>query len=248
MSVQVVIPWRSGCPHREAALTRVLRWWSDTHPDWPVTVGTWPAERGPWRKGMALATIGRLPSSDVVIMSDADVICRQVDVAVKAINGPVRWAVPHRTVYRLSETATGLVTTGAWFPPREAVPDRRRIQPYVVEIYNGSPGGGLVVMTGEVFNTVPIDPRFAGYGQEDHSWALALHRTAGAPMRGQGALWHLWHQPQERMRLGDTVSRGIGSRPGLELWHRYRSASTPALMQGLLDEARVETERMIGET
>lgn len=251
MTVWVVIPWRAGCPYREAAFDYVTRWWSRTYPDWPVVVGPWPEEWGPWRKGCAVRDAGVHPGpDDVVVVSDADVIPVGVGEAVESVGSggwgrPVaRWAMPFRMVHRLSRAGSELVTSGRLGLPDGPVP---KMPGVIEESYVGSAGGGTVVLRGDVFNAVPIDPRFAGYGQEDLSWSLALHRLAGAPTMRSAPLWHLWHPPQERMRRGATVSRGVGSEAGLRLWHRYRQATTPAVMRVLLAETGDEFIRLMGD-
>jgi hypothetical protein len=259
VTVWVVIPWRAGCPYREAAFDYVTRWWSRTYPDWPVVVGPWPAERFnapspavPWRKGCAVRNAGVHPDpDDVVVVSDADVIPVGVGDAVDSV-GPsgrgrlvARWAMPFRMVHRLTQAGTELVTSGRLGLPAGSLPSS--MSGVVEESYVGSAGGGTVVLRGDVFNAVPIDPRFAGYGQEDLSWSLALHRLTGAPTMRSDPLWHLWHPPQERMRRGATVSRGVGSEDGLRLWQRYRQATTPATMQALIAEARREFKQLMGD-
>jgi len=237
MPPTVIIPWRSGDDHREAALTRVKAWWTETHPTWNLRVGEWPSTVGGWRKSMAIVSAGHIPDDDVVIISDADVICEQVDLAVDAINqGRHLWAMPHRTVIRLTETATTSVVDHSWWPAN--VNTQRQLQPFIIKSYAGYPGGGLVVLTGKVINRVPMDPRFVGWGQEDHSWALALFALAGAPWRGRGLLWHLWHPPSPRLYPG------IGSNGGVQLWHRYRSATNYQSMKDLVAEARDEITRL----
>lgn len=239
MTTRVIIPWRGGCPYREAALNRVVSWWESNYPNWPVQVGEYSVDRGPWCKSKAILAAGDVGDTDIVIVSDADVVCEQVELAVDTLR-PARqgprylWAMPHRSVYRLTEHATRMVVQETWWPSKMAT--TRELQPYVSRSYAGYPGGGLVVLLGRVFNEVPMDPRFLGWGQEDHSWSLALSMLAGAPLRGQGVLWHLWHPKAPR------ILPGIGSDRGLRLWHRYRSASTPQMMRSLVGEAHQEIE------
>lgn len=242
-TTRVIIPWRGGCPHREANLQRVVSWWEQHHPGWALTVGEYPEEAGGWRKGMALLAGGLVNDADVVVVSDADVICERVDEAVHAVNDRRRrtaplWAMPHRDVYRLNESATNMVNARTWWPAR--VVTTRELRPYVVSSYKGFAGGGLVVLRGRLLNEVPMDPRFVGWGQEDHSWALALSMLGGAPWRGAGLLWHLWHPPAAR------VYPGVGSTGGLNLWHRYRSAVTVPAMRALVGEAHAEIEQLAG--
>jgi hypothetical protein len=252
VTVWVVIPWRAGCEHRQRALDYVTRWWSNAYPDWPVVVGEWPVEAGPWRKGCAVRAAGIHPEpDDLVVVSDADVIPIGVGEAVEAIEPTdlirpsARWAMPFRTVHRLTVEGTRLAIGGHLDLTQ---PIARNMRGVVEETYVGSAGGGVVVMRGDVFATIPIDPRFVGYGQEDLSWSLALHLLAGAPAMRMAPLWHLWHPPQERMRRGSTVSRGVGSEAGLRLWHRYRQATTPAVMRSLVAEAEVKYVKLMGDS
>jgi len=248
----VIIPWRAGCVHRQLALDHVTRWWAASYPDWPVIVGEWPAEAGPWRKGCAVRAAGVHPGrGDVVVVADADVIPVGIASAVDAIGSigpgrtPARWAMPFRLVHRLTLAATDLVTSGRLPLPGGPIPTT--MVGLVEETYVGSAGGGAVVLRGDVFSGIPIDPRFAGYGQEDLSWSLALHRLVGAPAMWSAPLWHLWHPPQERMRRGSTVSRGVGSEESRRLWQRYRGANTPALMRALVAEAEAGFAVLMGD-
>lgn len=242
MTTKVIIPWRQGCPVRTANLNRVITWWETHYPDWPVRIGEYPAECGDWRKSMAIRAAGHVDDSDTVIVSDADVVCEQVELAVNAVSTDrtstrhYLWAMPHRTVYRLTESATNLAVNGSWWP--SMVQTQRELQPFLSRSYAAFPGGGLVVLVGRVLSEIPMDPRFAGWGQEDHSWALALSMMAGGPWRGYAPLWHLWHPPAPRMKPG------IGSVYGRQLWHRYRSAATPDAMRVLIHEAGLEIEHL----
>lgn len=235
MTVQVVIPWRPDGPERLHASHWCLRWWAETYPQYTVTVSSATAD-GPWCKAAAVHTARIFATTDVVIVADADVWCPVDDVVDAVQSGQVRWGMPHRTVRRLTQAATGRVLGGVWVPP--VTPDPRAVAGHVLETYPGSPGGGIVVLAADTFGQVPLDPRFVGYGQEDHSWSLALHRLAGAPLRGVGNLWHLWHPPQPR------IAPGIGSHEGLLLWHRYRQATTQTAMQALVAEAHAELLRL----
>lgn len=240
----MIIPWRGGCPYRETNLRRVVEWWEQRHPEWVVTVGEYPAGAGGWRKSMAVLAGGPVADTDIVIIADADVVCEQVGLAVDAVSRPrgkglsaPLWAAPHHSVYRLTPAATAMVTSGAWWPTPAAT--TRKLMPYLERSYaSRSPAGGMVVLLGRLLNEVPLDPRFIGWGQEDHSWALALSMLGGAHWQGRGLLWHLWHPETPR------VQPGIGSTGGLHLWHRYRTASTPRAMRELVGEAHAEIERL----
>lgn len=250
MIVHVVIPYRGGCEQRDRNLRFVTNWWGTVFPSWPIHIGIWPSERGPWRKSCAIRSTFLDPDDDdIVIVTDADVIPAGIlldvcAIAKNRVGGPVaRWAMPFQNVYRLNPTGTILVLGGKYQIPNDAT---RAPRAMVEEVYRGTAGGGCVALLGEVYKRIPMDPRFAGYGQEDMSWSLALHRLAGAPRMGTGPLWHLWHPPQDRARNGPTVSRGVGSRESLFLWQRYREAATPTAMRSLLDEAENQFEVLMG--
>lgn len=162
-------------------------------------------------------------SADVVVVADADVWSDGIHDAVNQVEDGVPWAIPHRGVFRLTEASTARVLAGA---PWEGLQTTEA--PYL-----GVEGGGLVVIHRALLLSVPLDPRFEGWGQEDESWAIALRTTLGAPWRGKAPLVHLHHPPQSRL------SRTRGSEPGWQLRRRYLKAQRdPAVMVALLEEAR----------
>jgi hypothetical protein len=234
-TIRVVIPWLAGCEYRQADLAYVLKWWRDHHPTWPVTVGT--HHDGPWRKGLAVHNAGPYEDDSVIIVADADVIPSMIIEAVSVVLRRGGWAMPHKTVYRLTHSATAALVTGNPLPDPNA--HRRLLQPQLQRVHPGYAGGGITVVHGRVLQDVPIDPRFAGWGQEDQSWGFALSRMAGSPWRGQSILWHLWHPPQDRMPTpAGATDRGIGSPMSAALYGRSRSATTPDTMRALVQEAR----------
>lgn len=179
---------------------------------------------GPWCKAAAVAEAVERTSGEVLVVADADVWCDTVDDAVAAVEAGAAWAVPHGKVHRLTEQATRAVMAGRPFTAAGLCQ----------RPYKGHAGGGIVVLRRDTFETVPMDPRFVGWGQEDDAWGVALATLAGAPWRGAEPLWHLWHPPAERM------NRAIGSRDGERLWHRYRRAmKNPDRMRALVAESGV---------
>lgn len=221
--VSVLVPWRETA--ERAPLWAFLReLWAARHPDWQLVEGACPD--GPWRKGVAVADALSRADGDVLVVADADVWCDGVADAVAALSNSVRWAIPHHRVLRLTKSATAeAVESGGW-------PTVRTSFTYAQRPYVGYPGGGLVVLPREMYDEVPIDPRFAGWGQEDESWALALRVLGGREWRGTADLWHLWHAPQPRQ------SRFIGSTASRLLWRRYYAARDGVRMRALIAEAR----------
>ena len=215
MSVAVLIPWRGGCPDRE----RALRWVSAQH-EHPVTICEPPD--GEWCKAHAVNPAAQASSADIIVVADADVWTDGIPAATEAVKQGAPWAIPHRTVHRLTPAATDRLIDG-----------RRDKLGTVERPYTGVPGGGVVVIPRALLIDVPLDPRFIGWGQEDVSWSAALTTLAGRPWRGTAPMWHLWHPPQPR------VSRKTGTRDGQRLHLRYHAARhKPDQMRALIEEAR----------
>lgn len=233
-SVSVVVPWRGGCPHREQAWAWLRRWWAKQHPDWQVVEGHCPA--GPWRKAAAVADALTRTTGSVLVLADADVWCDGVAEAVDAVStGQAPWAIPHKLVHRLTEPATGAVVAGAQPGPKLGGWDQKP--------YEGTPGGGIVVMTRQTYQRVPLDPRFAGWGQEDECFGLAAATILGRPWKGTAHLWHAWHPPQERLNrhVGSAGSRA------LQVRYQYAAKAGRRAMAALLDEIRRTPEPAGGE-
>jgi hypothetical protein len=224
--VDVLIPWRAGCPHREAALAWALSQYATIHPDWTVIVGECPP--GAWVKAVAVDDALSRSTAGVVVVADADVWCGGLAPAVTTLDNGASWVIPHNLLHRLDQTATAAVLAGA-----RPGSFRGRHDMHAQRPYQGYAGGGVTVLRADTLRSVPLDPRFAGWGQEDRSHARALTLLTGTPVRLGADLWHLWHPPQQR------VSRSKGSQESWALAERYRRARTPEAMRSLLDEGRV---------
>ncbi len=226
MTVEVIVPWRAGCPHRLAAVQWLWTRWRSCHPQWTLTLATAPP--GEWIKAAAVMPYIAASSAGVVIVADADVWAEGIEEAVDAVDAGGWWAVPHLYVHRLTEEGTTAVYAGS--PFSEAAQIGRGEPPYV-----GVPGGGMVVIRRELALDVPLDPRFVGWGGEDHAWGYALESFVGAPWRSDRPLWHLWHPPQDRR------SRKVGSVASERLRRRYRDARAfQSDMRVVVEEARRE--------
>lgn len=210
--VECLIPFSGGCEFRERALEFVAGRLDR------VTVS---AINGPWVKGRAVNPAVASSRADVVVVADADCVTDGLSAAIEAVESGAAWAIPHRKVVRLTEVGTDeFMRTGEYCHPFDRRP------------YTGMPGGGIVVARRDTLLSVPLDPRFRGWGQEDESWALALTTLAGVPWRGNADLIHLWHPPQRKQTLRKGSSRSW------DLYLRYRrAAGDRKAMRALLKEA-----------
>src|SRR5690606_5460590 len=174
MSIAVLVPWRTNDPARVEIWSWVLKRWQLRYPTFEVITGT-PAE-GPWSKGAAVADALRQTKAGTLIVADADVWCDGVQAAVMAVEqNRAKWAMPHKVVKRLSQESTKAVLSG------RTVLDRSTD---LIENHTARRGGGLVVLSREVLEGVPMDPGFTRWGQEDDAWAIALQTPAGPARQG----------------------------------------------------------------
>lgn len=221
--VAVLMPWRAdGSPERERNRALVTERWRTLHPDWDLVEGTCPD--GPWVKALAVRDALAQTDAQTLILADADVWCSKTVHAVAAVQSGTPWAVPHLDVHRLTQAATQALADGRlpWTALKNA--------PTAQRPYTGVLAGGLTVISRALYTEAPLDPRFAGWGQEDEAAGHAWRVLAGKPWRGFARLYHLWHEPQARL------GRVIGSPEGKALRDRYRTATTPEDIQALIAE------------
>lgn len=208
MTVSVLVPWRAGCPHREAAWEWVQDQYRRDHPDWELVTGT--CADGPFNRAQAILDAAEHSSGDVLVVADSDVYTDPQE----AIDHLKTWAIPHRLLHRLSQESTEQVLAGTdWHGLPLSTDNRQDSRPYV-----GKETGTLVVFTRDTFDEVPPDPRFVGWGSEDLAWGAALNTLVGPPWRGRADLVHLWHPAQPRQ------TRAVGSPESYALWRRYAAA------------------------
>lgn len=208
-SVSVIVPWRPGCPHREAARAWLGARLAERHPDWQVVDADCADTE--WNKAEAIARGVAQSFGDVLVVHDADVWCEGLPEAVQAVRNGAPWAMPHGTVFRLTEAATEAALAGL-----VDLDDARADT--LERPYRGVDGGGIVVLQRSTFERVPPDTRFRGWGGEDESWAAALSTLVGPVNRLDHPLIHFWHPPQPRQ------SRARGSDENHALWQAYRAA------------------------
>lgn len=226
--VSVLLPIGGNCPHRARAREYVRAWYEHHHPEYELVYGI---IRGTsvWCKAEAVAYAAHRASGDVLVVADADTVAPRLADAVQALTKGWNWAMPHYTVNRLNRRTTDAVLLGS---DPESFP--RSLKWYDQLPYVGIPGGGIVVLRRETYESAPIDPGFRGWGQEDEAWALALRSLHGKPWRPSRSapLWHLWHPPQKRK------SRAIGSDKSKFLLSEYQKSRTPEMMSYRLSGAR----------
>lgn len=232
--VLVAIPWMGDDPFRRAALGWVTQRWvaAGYRPTLGMSIGD------TWVKAEAVRSAIAGSTADILVITDADVWCDGVEDAIRSVRQGAIWSRPHRLVWRLSPESTRQVLAGA--TPQQGMEldpsdPMTRLPGRVNQGYGAVDGGGIIVVRRDIYEDVPLDPRYRGWGREDTSWALAVDRLHGGPVRHRHDLWHLYHPPQERL------TRNCGSGDDDRLTQRYSQARTPEAMRRLVDEAKEAT-------
>lgn len=177
-----------------------------------------------WSKGAAINPVAEQTSGEILVLADADsfVAPEHLERAIgqARTNG---WAMPHSVVRRLDRESSDRVIRG--------IPGRQRLER---SAYPALPGGGILIVTREAWDMVGgFDPRFRGWGGEDHCIGLALRCLTGNEInsRRMAPLTHLWHPEAPNCRRPSDNNRWLDK--------RYRDTrSKPDLMRGLVEEAR----------
>lgn len=190
-----------------------------------VTMAPCPQEE--FSKGLAFNPALARSTADVVIMSDADSFVDHEHLA-QAIEIAERdgWAMPHSTVKRLNRVATEITLSGGHATALEQ------------RAYPALPGGGIVIARRDVWQAVNgVDPRYVGWGGEDHALGLALMALVGPVNKRRAApLWHLWHEPAKLRYTPSQNARDLDA--------RYRAARKDvAVMADLTREWRLDDSR-----
>lgn len=226
--VSVLVPWRE-TPERAPQWAYLRTVWQRRFPTWQIVEGSCPA--GPWVKALAVEDALSRAEHDLIVMADADVWTDGVAEAVARVAGGAPWAVPHYRLRRLSKAATEwAIANDRWPLGDKITDDGQTIYVYDQRPYVGYPGGGMVVLTRDLYREAPLDPRFAGWGQEDEAWRDALRMIGGKEWRGTEDMHHLWHPKPPRMK------RDTGSTAGRMLAQRYARARDGVRMRALIAE------------
>lgn len=182
----VILPY-SGNPLREKQYQWVKRYY-ETY--FPFEVVTGSCE-GRWRKGVAIADALAKTDAQTLYIIDADIILPFVDVE------PDGLVIPFNRCYNLTQSATErLYDCGVGIPsglPLEKVRERFRW------------AGGVWIIDRALYELLPVDSRFEGWGGEDESFCLAIATLHSPLTMLDGDVWHLWHEPQpEKIKFKRT--------------------------------------------
>ncbi len=182
------------------------RYWETQLPGAEVIIGKDLASLDgsvPFSKSVAINDAARHAKGDIFVIADADgyvpieAVLESAHRIRKARRKNQRlWYVPYRHFYRLTEAAAQKVLQS--HPGNPHTFSDIGGSEYVTN-EKGSPfghwyGALIQIMPREAFETVGgADPRFRGWGGEDHSLMHAVDTLWGRHKTLSGHVMHLWH-------------------------------------------------------
>jgi hypothetical protein len=184
----------------------------------------------PFSKTVAVNACAARSHGEILVILDADTWAAPhiIDTGVQ-IAASGGWALPDY-IYRLNQTATSQLLTQ---PPTTPWPE------FTVDDtdWAGHVTGAIHILPRHAFDTVGgMDPRFRGWGGEDHAFSLALdtlhqHRTVLA-----NRIYHLYH-PRPLNPAGVHGWPGQTHRNNPLNYRYIQALNDPTAMRSLLAEA-----------
>lgn len=192
-NVSFLVPFDTEEPWRIRDWTYIRNYLHSNYRGWQVCVGT--CRGGDWCRPEAIIDAYSQATGDILVIQEPDSMSLGLPAAIQAVaDKQVRWSVGHMHKHRLTELSTGLVL-GGWKGDASSLPTVE--PPYVLV-----PGNTGLVMHRRLFEDVPPDPLFMGWGGEDQAWGLALRELAGVEWRSGAPLVHLYHDNEGRDAKG----------------------------------------------
>lgn len=177
----IIIPWRDD-GHRARACQFVCEFYRTILSGVPILLvdsGHEPFNRAASRN----LGIQGLASTEVAVVADADTL-PDTDALRQAIAAATDYQLhyPFTICHYLSQEGTQQVLEGQF------------AQPGHIDFSIPGAQGGIFVMRADAWRAAGgMDEDFQGWGYEDNAWHTSVSRRLGAPVRHQGAIWHLWH-------------------------------------------------------
>lgn len=225
MRASFLVPFRDDGDRWEAwgfireRLDRLMPWAE-------LCVGTSDAEV--FNKCVAFNQAAAEATSDVFILWDADTwldaewIVRGLDLL-----GTYQWVVPWGVKRKINADATRWVLEqGSDWP---GLPSPEIIaRPETVNRHFSAPP---VIVTRGAFERVNgFDERFAGYGDEDAAFGIALKALCGDSRRLNGTAIHLFH-PRERIAGSIVWSHQEKAKVNMDLLRRYQRSARSGMAE-----------------
>ncbi len=258
--ISLLVPIGGTDPVRAETWSWLARYWRDQLPDAEIVIGrdrqskrSWYRRRPkPFSKAAAINNAFRKSHGDIVILLDSDAYlpgdifthCAE-RLRLQRKTGVRSWFVPFDKLYRLTRNASNeVLESDPCHPLRFSSPPPKQD----IDGRDGS-GGPLnvfgamcMIMPREAFVTVGgLDPRFRGWGAEDHAFVRALDTLWGPMKTTPNDILHLWHP---------HISSGYGAVWTIRMWENQHNPNInnklagtyahcygkPAAMRQLVDD------------
>jgi glycosyltransferase involved in cell wall biosynthesis len=202
--VPVLVPRRDDGGHRD----RLWRWvqdryWAD-HPGYRIVEGH--HVEGPFNRSVALNLAAQIAGNwDVAIIADSDawVSSEQLHAATKLARETNRLVAAFDEVHEIDRDTTFDVLHGSGLP--DSLPAKR------IRTVKNAPTETQSVMLAVPRNLWEqvrgFDPVHNGWGGEDCSFWRACEIATGTPLRVEGPVWMLWHEPASREHQPANAAR-----------------------------------------
>jgi glycosyltransferase involved in cell wall biosynthesis len=250
--ISIIIPFRRpvSTGRRSNNLQWLLRYWRHWLPLAEVIIGQDPQVHLPFSKSVAVNDGVRRATGDILVIVDADGYVPYASVLKcaseirKARRRDKRlWFVPYRKFFRLSKSASDLLLASDPKNPLFSEPPHAQYVQGDADPNVGHWYGAMVqILPTEAF--IEWDPRFRGWGGEDHAAMRATDTLYWPHKTLPNHVLHMWHPqigPQgtdswihwkERMWEGQ-VDPSVNDRLS---WRYYHATGNPRLMRKLVEE------------
>lgn len=191
--VAVVLPFRAGCPHRDAARSTVVRWWETiTRGEWEIIEADDAGE--PFSRGGSINTGIARTDADIIVAADADLLIgrQQIIDAVQLAASAPGLVQPFSELHWYDETATKMLLTAPHVPWTGHCP--RPTYRWDADMPGTPLRGGLNVFSRQTWERAGgFLPTFAGWGHEDLAFWAQCSTLVAPPRRITGPAHHCYH-------------------------------------------------------
>jgi hypothetical protein len=230
------------------------KFWKAQLPAAEIIIGEDPDTEVPFSKSVAINNGVQQSTGDILVLVDADgyidiesVLHCAKEIRVARQLGHKLWFVPYRNFHRLTEFASErLLKSSPGKPLDFSSPPDPGDRLGNSDASTGHWYGAMIqILPREAFDTVGgWDPRFRGWGGEDHAAMRAMDTLYSPHKTLPGQVLHVWHPqignegakdwvPAKERRWDGQNDPAINSRLS---WRYYWATARPAAMRGLLDE------------
>lgn len=242
--ISLIIPYRGGNPHRDAAFRWDLKYYEHALPGVEIVIGH--SRDKIFCKTQAFNDAIRKSHGKVLVLMDADayidskVITKCADKILENAEDHL-WFVPYRHLYRLSETKSKeILDSNPKYPLTltEPIPKEWIDGEQTKSSYGHRYGAMMMIIPREAYDTLGcFDERFKGWGGEDVALLRALDTLYGKHKTTKNPIFHLWHPTRGTNYLNRTWKGQARFNPNGNLAMRYHKASrNPSQMRKLVNE------------